>query len=567
MGIKVEYINSFFSNFIVSEDLKEEHFYTLYLKESILEFLRDETKSKAMAVYETFFDTYKLKINDEFNFVDLLDVLKSYEENASTLIDKQRDHFIHSVNVFLLGLSIYALNPKFQETYNMFKVKEDSIEGKADYIEKFFFEWGLASLCHDIGYPIEITNNQIKKFSDIITRAASTGMKSKPYVDFKNFDAINGFVNGIEEVEGNRPLDLLTAYISQVLNVDNEELNKALYNFPEIMKENGFVDHGYYSSLILLKWYAYFSQLSNDSKGFSLKSTISASSAILLHNYYKNAIMKEPFNLELLKAEDHPLSYLLILCDELQDWNREAYGIEDKKKAAVEKSRIDINEDIIEVAYLVFDGEVGAEYKDKKINSIYKVIDLFEIFKNGLNVNVMTMSDLYIEEITTTEDKIQPRLLIENIEKLAKMIHDDYNKKQLLRNPDEELTYPTWESLPQTLKYSNIRQAREMTRKLNKLGYMAIEDSEDYEEITTLSHREVEYLARIEHDSWVKERVQNGWQFGLKRDVEKKLSPYIVPYDDLTEEIKELDRDAVRNIIPLLNKINLKVYKVKSTNN
>jgi len=326
------------------------------------------------------------------------------------------------------------------------------------------------------------------------------------------------------------------------------------------MKKAGFVDHGYYSAIILLKWYAYLSE-DEKNKEVLMESIISASSAILLHNYYKNGLMKEPFNLGLLKASIHPLSYLLILCDELQDWNREAYGIEDKKKAAAGESRINISEDSLDMTYLILDGDVEEEYKKKKENSVIKVIDLYEIFPDGLNIATMTLSDLYIEDIAIKERDIQPRLLIENIEKLARMIHDDYNEKQLLRNPDIDLAYPSWESLPQTLKYSNIRQAKQMTEKLARLGYSVLPFKDDGDEVKALSDMEVEFLSKLEHDSWLEERVQNGWKYGPVKDVEKKESPFIISYDDLSEEIKELDRDAVKNIIPLLNTINLSVYK------
>jgi hypothetical protein len=52
--------------------------------------------------------------------------------------------------------------------------------------------------------------------------------------------------------------------------------------------------------------------------------------------------------------------------------------------------------------------------------------------------------------------------------------------------------------------------------------------------------------------------------FGVEKDVEKKESPYMVPYDALTEEIKELDRDTIRNIIPLVETVGLRVYRIAS---
>lgn len=573
MGKREEYIEMFFQEFLLPEDQRNQHFYTLYMKESILEFLEVETKANAMTVYETFFDCYKLKLNDKLNFVDLLDVLKKFEENASTLIDKQRDHFVHSVNVFILGLSIYATNPKLQRAYaDMNSSGESTKNGYMTVLESFFFEWGLASLCHDIGYPIEITNKQFKKFIDIVTRVSTNSMGAKPFLDFQHFEVINSFTQGFLDrsneddkhfIGNQRPLDLLARDISRIFDIEYDKINNALNEFFGVMKKGGFVDHGFYSAIIVLKWYANYIEMTNTNYEVFYKSVLSSATAILLHNYYKNVLMKPPFNLELLNANRHPLSYLLILCDELQDWNREAYGVEDKKRASAEQSRIDLSEQGIKLTYLTFEGELASEFVLKKKEAVEKVLDLADVYEKGIDINVMTKTDLLIEEVCL-QDAVHPRLLIENIEKLARMIHDDYNNKQRLRNPNQVIQYPAWEALPQTLKYSNVRQARAITEKLKKLGYIATEYKENSKEIKVFRDAEVEYLAKIEHNSWMEERVQNGWKYGVEKDVEKKISPYIVPYEALSEEIKELDRDAVKNVIPLLNKIGLRVYKTLS---
>lgn len=53
---------------------------------------------------------------------------------------------------------------------------------------------------------------------------------------------------------------------------------------------------------------------------------------------------------------------------------------------------------------------------------------------------------------------------------------------------------------------------------------------------------EVENLAKRIHDEWMKEKMRQGWRYGPTKDPEKKTHPDLVPYDALTEEIKELDR-------------------------
>ena len=57
-----------------------------------------------------------------------------------------------------------------------------------------------------------------------------------------------------------------------------------------------------------------------------------AAGAILLHNYYKNVLQKPPSSLGLLEPEQHPLGFLRILCDELQEWNWRPTGILDRQR-------------------------------------------------------------------------------------------------------------------------------------------------------------------------------------------------------------------------------------------
>lgn len=49
-------------------------------------------------------------------------------------------------------------------------------------------------------------------------------------------------------------------------------------------------------------------------------------------------------------------------------------------------------------------------------------------------------------------------------------------------------------------------------------------------------------LAEMEHDRWNADRLRNGWAYAPgEKNIDKKTSPYIVPWEDLSEEIRELD--------------------------
>ena len=74
---------------------------------------------------------------------------------------------------------------------------------------------------------------------------------------------------------------------------------------------------------------------------------------------------------------------------------------------------------------------------------------------------------------------------------------------------------------------------------------------------------QVEALARIEHERWTDERLAAGWTLGPKRDPENLTSPYLIPYDDLPERVKDYDRDSARQLIGLVRGAGLRVVRPK----
>ncbi len=66
----------------------------------------------------------------------------------------------------------------------------------------------------------------------------------------------------------------------------------------------------------------------------------------------------------------------------------------------------------------------------------------------------------------------------------------------------------------------------------------------------------------MEHERWNAERLHDGWKYGNVKDISKKISPSLVPWDKLTEEVKRYDRDAVQKIPKNLVEIGLEIVKV-----
>ena len=51
-----------------------------------------------------------------------------------------------------------------------------------------------------------------------------------------------------------------------------------------------------------------------------------------------------------------------------------------------------------------------------------------------------------------------------------------------------------------------------------------------------------ELLAKNAHENWARQRMDDGWKYGPKRDDARKEHPSLVPYEKLSEEEKQYDR-------------------------
>ena len=160
-----------------------------------------------------------------------------------------------------------------------------------------------------------------------------------------------------------------------------------------------------------------------------------------------------------------------------------------------------------------------------------------------------------------------PDILLNGVpEELAQSVHADYVRRRreeiaqlahtlYVENRQSDGSLPAddpsllpWERLPEILKESNRDQAADIGRKLALLG-CHLEPSPSWDATPrTFSPEEIELLGRAEHDRWCEERMRNGWQLGTVRDPVAKTHPDLVPWDELTERVKDLDREAVRAI-------------------
>ncbi|MBN1776711.1 MAG: hypothetical protein JW811_01185 [Clostridiales bacterium] len=572
----VQYIRQFFAELELTAEGSGRETKEM-LEQSLIMFLDDETKETAFDVYKLFFGYYRIVLEGDQNpFMDLLDVLSAYEERAATLIEKQRDHYIHSVNVFILGICVYSQNKKYQKLFSETVLDEEKFpENYRTRHEEFFFRWGLASLFHDVGYPVEIIAKQISRFLKFATDADHDDTKGdiKSHLEFENFRRLNSIAEIVPKgkfieafykshpssvyVDLLQPIDLLAQKIHMSLGIPMDEIKDRLDHFTADMAKFGFIDHGFYSAMIVLKWYGYLIQVSNGNPMRFFDAIVDSAGAILLHNYYSNVIEKE-FTHRPLSAAEYPVAFLLILCDELQEWNRVGYGMAEKYRTHAKSANIKITGDALHITYIAEKGFFNEKFIVRKNELLNRILNLREIMKNGLVIQCETTDEVFIEACSRED---LPRPMLENLERLAREIHKDYIRKQNER--DLKIEVPEdYTQLEASYRYNNLRQAMNMDCNLRKLGYAFAPEDYDAEAESSLPADIIEQYAKIEHADWVAAQERFGWKYGKVRDNIKHIHPCMVPWEELPEPEREKDRDIARNTTKLSKLVKMKVIKL-----
>lgn len=249
-----------------------------------------------------------LDIHGKTDIVKFLGRLARLEPRIQELQPWVRDHVVHAINTFILG--VYILK----------NVEFPAFEGTRF---GYPFMWKMCGPTHDLGYPIEIAHNIRGPFAsevnDILESIKSPSPRVEPESCPKNLDRL------CEDRDGN-------AIIQERLN--DWSLGIDIEHYYGWLKERNKTDHGVVSALAQLKVIEalYYNanpnreyrditrnNLNFNQKNFDLD-IVSACSALFIHNIdlsYNGFPNKISFNIA-------PLGFLLFLCDTFQEWDRYA---------------------------------------------------------------------------------------------------------------------------------------------------------------------------------------------------------------------------------------------------
>jgi len=523
-------------------------------------FLESGTEKDAFDVYFCFIEIFFGGYEKTHTVIELL---SEYEQNTSNVVMKHRDHYSHSVYVFALGLAFYRNNRAYRSIYSDFYNISDS--KKASY--HFLRYWGMTALFHDIGYPFELPFEQVAAYFEAHRYARST----KPYIAYHNLD---GYKRVSDEL--NQKISAALGFDGKSFNTTDEFFASALMlrlgksygiaedNMCNVLenkpahpeKFNFFMDHAYFSATVLLK--KLFEELNLEMSA----ADVDALSAILLHN----SLFK--FNIGFCSDKDrgkpldcnvHPLAYLLMLCDELQCWDRTAYGRNSRNKLYPMDCSVAFSEDGAEVRYIYDNNEkhranaIGemlgaAGEKCKFLKDIEEIVNTDII---GLSVSADWDERKQWKKRTYLSDSD-----FLNLYKFAVALNgrwsmnDDWKKakeegtEEEFLKANEESFFDSFNKLSLEYKLSNINQAKSFDRYLNAIGAFYSDRPVDFPELKAFTEKEALIIGPMEHERWLQEHIDMGWSYSTaysKDERERKRAhPDMIPgemiKDGLTSE-------------------------------
>jgi hypothetical protein len=151
---------------------------------------------------------------------------------------------------------------------------------------------------------------------------------------------------------------------------------------------------------------------------------------------------------------------------------------------------------------------------------------------------------------------------------LARAIHEEYVRVQEEEGQTRESNpaMVPWDELAETLKDSNRAQASHIGAKLKALGCGIVPWADWGAESFQFTPEEVELLAELEHERWVDERRRHGWTYAPgTKNIEKKMSPYMVPWAELPEEVKGWDRVMVQGLPAFVARADFQIVRFRSS--
>jgi len=170
--------------------------------------------------------------------------------------------------------------------------------------------------------------------------------------------------------------------------------------------------------------------------------------------------------------------------------------------------------------------------------------------------------DLHVDAESFTNLVRRETFTLAEWENIAKALHEDYLRTVREGESTPGPAYVPWDKLTDEYKLSNFRQAEQIPRKLEQIGYGLVAVGHESPQIVAFNKAEIETLARHEHDLWMREKRERGWRYGSERNEENKIHPCLVSWYDLPPDEKAKDESFSRQIPTVMANAGFEVRKL-----
>ena len=234
--------------------------------------------------------------------------------------------------------------------------------------------------------------------------------------------------------------------------------------------------------------------------------------------------------------EDHPLAYMLMLCDELQCWDRTAYGRNSRTELHPMAVDFDFQGGAIHACYYYDSAEQDKidafrrSYKAWEMNGEKGEAPRLKAYSDMAEKEQRFTSD--IEKIVDTKD-IPLHIVPAAREANRKRKHVFLSNSNFLhlydfavslhgRNKGEDIPVEDlekeFESLSLEYQLSTLGRAKNFSRYLDAIHCFYTDKPVDYDMVTEFTPQQAAIFAPMEHERWIRDHQMMGWICG--RDYE-----------------------------------------------
>jgi hypothetical protein len=235
-----------------------------------------------------------------------------------------------------------------------------------------------------------------------------------------------------------------------------------------------------------------------------------------------------------------------------------------QKNIVAEDGKIRIDEDVLRALLVIPKYKHGARSMAAIINmSMLSNRDRFE------KAALPSMEQLRLHVDAHVFMNILDRDLIIKIASVDRAIHEVYLSGQRQGNDSKIENHSSktdWDNLDEEVKKLNRMLAENIPYYLLLINcsYRPKPVNPNREnQLLQFTEEEIDYLAKMAHERWAHEMRLKGWQYGNPRDDKMKRHNCIMPWEQLPEELKGVDRGTMKAIPRILGNVGFEVYRLK----